>query len=46
MNAIDVPVFVANGDTDPMILPCYAYPRQRQPARRGRQTGLLTHGGL
>jgi hypothetical protein len=25
MNAIDVPVFVANGATDPMILPRYSY---------------------
>jgi pimeloyl-ACP methyl ester carboxylesterase len=23
--AIDLPVFVANGDSDPMILPCYSY---------------------
>jgi pimeloyl-ACP methyl ester carboxylesterase len=25
VNAIDLPVFVANGDTDPMILPRYSY---------------------
>ena len=25
MTAIDVPVFVANGDSDPMILPRYSY---------------------
>jgi pimeloyl-ACP methyl ester carboxylesterase len=25
LSAIDMPVFVANGDSDPMILPCYSY---------------------
>ncbi len=25
VSAIDKPVFVANGDSDPMILPCYSY---------------------
>jgi hypothetical protein len=25
LSAIDVPVFVANGDSDPMILPHYSY---------------------
>ena len=25
VSAIDVPVFVANGDSDPMILPRYSY---------------------
>src|SRR5439155_8124063 len=26
VSAIDLPVFVANGDSDPMILPRYSYP--------------------
>jgi len=25
LSAIDVPVFVANGYSDPMIVPCYSY---------------------
>ena len=25
VSAIDVPVFVANGDSDPMVLPHYSY---------------------
>ncbi len=36
LTAIDVPVFVANGDSDPMILPRYSY----------LLAGLIPHAGL
>jgi pimeloyl-ACP methyl ester carboxylesterase len=36
LNSVGVPVFVANGDSDPMILPHYSYPL----------AGLIAHASV
>jgi pimeloyl-ACP methyl ester carboxylesterase len=45
--AISQPVFVANGDSDPMILPHYSYPARRlDPAGSGEDLPDSAHGFL